>query len=336
VIRLSPGRLAAAGAALLAVVALVLWLTPSDSYVFLPDPAHPVAPLVQVQGGKDPAPSSGIYYVDVFVRKATWLERLFPSLREGATIVPASAVRPPGVSDKARQKEDLRAMARSQEIAAAVALRALGYKVVARPIGVLIDQVVQGAPAAGKLQPTDVVVSVDGRTVRTPAQLRAALARRPPRSLVRLGVRRGRSVVQVELRTVPDPQARRRPVIGVFVDQAADVRLPISVQIDAGEVGGPSAGLAFALDVLEELGRDVDRGRRIAATGEIAFDGTVRSIGGVRQKTIGVRKAGIRVFLVPAGDNAAEARRYADGVRIVPVRNFQQALRALATLPRVQ
>jgi PDZ domain-containing protein len=135
---------------------------------------------------------------------------------------------------------------------------------------------------------------------------------------------------------VADPQDRKRPVIGVFVDQAADVRLPISVKIDAGNVGGPSAGLAFALDVMEELGRDVDRGRRIAATGEIGFDGSVRPIGGVRQKTIGVRKAGIHVFLVPAGDNAAEARRYADGVRIVPVSNFQQALQALATLPRVQ
>jgi PDZ domain-containing protein len=245
-------------------------------------------------------------------------------------------VQPPGVSEKARRKEDLREMARSQEVAAAVALRALGYDVVARPVGVLIDQVVAGAPAAGRLQPTDVVVSVDGRTVRTPAQLRAALARRPPRSLVRLGVRRGSSVVQIRLRTARDPNDRTRPVIGVFVDQAADVHLPISVEIDAGRVGGPSAGLAFALDVMEELGRDVDRGRRIAATGEIGFDGSVRAIGGVRQKTIGVRKAGIRVFLVPAGDNAAEARRYADGVRIVPVRNFQQALRALATLPRVQ
>lgn len=334
-IRLTPGRLAAAGGALLAVVALVLWLTPSDSYIFLPDRAHPVSPLVRVQGGKEPK-EGGVYYVDVFVRKASWFERLFPGLREGASIVPASAVQPPGVSESARQKEDLREMARSQEIAAAVALRALGYKVAARPIGVLVDQVVTGAPAAGRLQPTDVVVSVDGKPVRTPVELRAAIGRRPPRSLVRLGVRRGRSVVQVRLRTVADPQNRKRPVIGVFVDQAADVRLPISVKIDAGNVGGPSAGLAFALDVMEELGRDVDRGRRIAATGEVGLDGSVRPIGGVRQKTIGVRKAGIHVFLVPAGDNAAEARRYADGVRIVPVRNFQQALRALATLPRAQ
>ena len=111
------------------------------------------------------------------------------------------------------------------------------------------------------------------------------------------------------------------------------MRLPINVRINAGDVGGPSAGLAFALDILEQLGRDVDHGRRVAATGEIELDGTVAPIGGVEQKTIGVRKAGIHVFLVPAGENATEARRYAHGVRIVPVQNFQQALRALATLP---
>ena len=108
------------------------------------------------------------------------------------------------------------------------------------------------------------------------------------------------------------------------------------MKINAGSVGGPSAGLAFALDVLEQLGRDVDHGHRIAATGEIGLDGSVQPIGGVKQKTIGVRKTGIRVFLVPAGDNATEARRYADGLRIVPVKNFQQALQALATLQNMQ
>src|SRR5207237_1123441 len=93
--RLTPARLAAAGLLLLAVVALVLWLAPSDSYIFLPDRAHPVAPLVSVPGGKSPRDGGGIYYVDVFVRKASWLERLFPGLREGATIVPASTLPAP-------------------------------------------------------------------------------------------------------------------------------------------------------------------------------------------------------------------------------------------------
>ena len=331
--RLTPARLAAAGLLLLAVVALILWLAPSDSYVFLPDRARPVAPLVSVPGGKAPRDGGGIYYVDVLVRKASWLERLFPSIREGATIVPSSVVQPPGVSEQARHTEDLRAMSRSQEVAAAVALRALGYKVVAHQTGVLVEDVARDAPAAGKLFPTDVIVSVNGRRVTAAKTLRTILASRPVGTSFRIGVRRGGALTQVRVKTIPDPRQAGRPILGIFPGQAAAVRLPINVRIDAGDVGGPSAGLAFALDILEQLGRDVDHGRRVAATGEIELDGTVTPIGGVEQKTIGVRKAGIHVFLVPAGENAAEARRYAHGLRIVPVQNFQQALRALATLP---
>jgi Lon-like protease len=86
--------------------------------------------------------------------------------------------------------------------------------------------------------------------------------------------------------------------------------------------------------VMEELGRDVDKGNRVAVTGSIGLDGSVGEIGGMKQKAIAVARSKADVFLVPSGDNAREARRYADGVRVVPVRTFQQALRALATLPR--
>jgi PDZ domain-containing protein len=105
------------------------------------------------------------------------------------------------------------------------------------------------------------------------------------------------------------------------------------VKIDTGNIGGPSAGLAFALEVMEKLGRDVDRGHKVAATGEIFLDGQVGPIGGVRQKIFGARKAGVDIMLVPAGDNARIARQYAGPVRVIPVKSFRQALHALATLP---
>jgi len=121
--------------------------------------------------------------------------------------------------------------------------------------------------------------------------------------------------------------------VGVLLEPNESIKLPLRVSIDAHGVGGPSAGLAFALDVLQELGRNVDRGHKIAATGEIFLDGRVGPIGGIKQKTIGAREAGVDAFLVPAGQNAADARKYAHGLRIIPVKSFQQALHALATLP---
>jgi Lon-like protease len=330
----TPGRLAAAALLLLGVVVGVLLLAPAgDTYIFLPDEAHPVDPLVVVEGGSSPRGGGGIYYLDVLVRRATLMERLFPSIREGSSLVPEDALNPTGVSDSARRQGNLREMSRSQSIAAAVALRELGYEVDAEPTGALIVTVFPGTPAAGKLQPTDVVVGVDGTRVRTPGDLRQRVSGKRPGTRVRLDVRRGDRRLQVSLGTIEDPREPDRALLGVAIDQDADIRLPISVRIDAGDVGGPSAGLAFALDILEELGRDVDHGLKVAATGEIALDGSVRPIGGAKQKTIGARRARVDVFLVPAGGNATEARRYADGLRIVPVRSFRQALRALATLP---
>ncbi len=330
--RRSPLRLAGLLLFLVAAVAAFLWITPSGSYLFLPDRARPVAPIVQVRGGKNPTDGGGIYLVDVFVRKASLFERLFPGIREGSTLVPGSAIQQPGQSESARRQADLREMSRSQEIAAAVAERAAGYKVVARPTGALIDQVIPGAPASGRLQPTDVIVGVDGRPVRLATDLRRALRSRPVGTRFRLAVHRGSRLLRIPVKTVADPHAGGRPVIGVLVEQSADVHLPVPVRIRSGDIGGPSAGLAFALAVAEKLGRDVDHGQRVAATGEITLDGHVLPIGGVEQKTIGVRRTGIHIFLVPAGDNAREAKKYARGVRIVPVETFQQALRALATI----
>ncbi|MBD0330795.1 MAG: PDZ domain-containing protein [Thermoleophilia bacterium] len=331
----TPGRLVAAGVVLVALAVGLALVTPTDAYIFLPDRAKPVAPLVQVEGAKPERDGGGIYFVDVLVRRATLLERYFPRIREGATIVPADVINPHGESDRDRRRTNLLEMRRSQQIAAAVALRELGYPVPARLTGVLIADVFEGAPASGRLRESDVVVAVDGTAVRRPADLRRLVSRRRPGSPVVLTVRRDGGVRRVRLRTARAPDDARRAIIGVFASQAAEIRLPLRVRIDAGNVGGPSAGLAFALDVLEKLGRDVDRGHKVAVTGEIDLDGDVGPIGGIRQKTIGAKRAGVDVFVVPAGDNAREAERYAGDVRIVPVRSFRQALRALATLPAV-
>jgi PDZ domain-containing protein len=320
-------------AGLVVLTAIVLYLIPSNDYLLLPDTAHPVAPLVTVQGGHDPKGPGGIYFVDVIERKATMFESLFPSIHSGATLVPASEIVPPGVSDRAARQADLRAMTISQKIAAAVALRRLGYKIIAKPTGVIVAALSGSSHAVGKIQPSDLIVAVNGVTTLAVAQLRAQLAKVKPGETVALGIDRGGQRMTVRVQTIVDPHNKKHAIVGFAPAQAVDVKLPLKVRIDAHNVGGPSAGLAFALEVMEELGHNVDRGYRIAVTGQIELNGAVDPIGGVKQKTIGARNAKADVFLVPAGDNAREARRYANGLRIIPVQSFPQALRALATLP---
>jgi PDZ domain-containing protein len=317
--------------ALLLLVAAVLYVAPSGDYILLPENAKPLEPLVQVQGEQPGRDRGGIYYVAVDVRKASLLERALPGLHEGATLIPADEINPAGESDRTRRQEDLRDMAQSQKLAAAVALRQLGYKVQVRQRGVLIEGVAADYPANGKLRPGDVVVAVDGEPVRTVGDLRRLMAQKKPGDEVRLTVRRDGKKSDVTFKTAANPNNAKQAFLGVVIsDDAEVVKLPVDVKIDLGNVGGPSAGLAFALDLVDELGRDVDHGMRVAATGEITLDGSIRPVGGVKQKTIGARRSGMDLFLVP-GENAAEARRYADGLRVVPVDSFQQALRELAT-----
>ena len=327
----TPGRLLALGLVLLAIV-LALALIPSKEYIFLPDRAHAVAPLVTVPGGHPPT-DGGVYFVDVVVRKATLLERLFGGLHSGADLYPASAVNPPGTNDSARQRIDLQDMQRSQEIAAAVALKAAGKKVVLRSTGALIDAVEPGLPAAGKLEPDDVITAIDGKRVTDPRDVYQLMKNRKIGEAVDFTLRRGTQTLVVPVRTVGSPTPPKRAIVGILLEPAIDVHLPVPVRIDAGGVGGPSAGLAFALGVLSELKKGILHGHRVAATGEIFADGSVGPIGAIRQKTIGAREAGADVFLVPAGDNARDARKAAHGLRIVAVKSFPQALHALATLP---
>lgn len=330
----TPFRLAASGLALLAIVFVILWQVQSSDFLLLPDPAHPAAPIVRVEGGHDPRGPGGIYFVDVLEQRASLLDKLFLWTHEGATLVPASQLLPPGTNDQAAHRVDLELMRASQQVAAAVALDALGYRVVSHARGVTFSQTVGASDAAHKLEPGDVITSIDGQSTLTVSQLIARVRKHHIGERVRVGLTRQtkRLEVSVRLTRLTDPV---RPGLGIADPQdLATLEVPLRVEISSGDIGGPSAGLPFALEVAAELGRDVDRGRVVVATGEIHPDGTVSSIGGVKQKTYGARLAHADVFLVPAGDNYREALRYADGLRIIPVRNFQQALRALATLPR--
>jgi Lon-like protease len=315
------------------LVAVVLWAWPTNQYVFAPDRAKPLAQDVQVPGGH-PAGGGDVYYVDAFIRKASLLERLLPFTRpDGSSLVPADNYLPPGISDDQRRHQVIEEMQRSTEIAPAVALRALGRDVRAVATGILVIAVIGGTPAAGELDEGDVILAVDGKPVRTPAALRAAIGSRRPGDRVLLTVRRAEDKLRIRLDTIEDPTHPGRPIVGVQVDQAAKIRLPLKVHIDIGRVGGPSAGLPFALEIARMLGRNVTHGCRVAASGELALDGSVLPVGAMKQKTIGARRTGVDVFLVPAGENARTAQQNAGGLRVEPVESFQQALHILATRP---
>jgi PDZ domain-containing protein len=333
---LSPARLLTAAAIVVVAAVAFAVIHRTDEYLEVPDEAHPLAGLVSVPGGnKESNDGGGIYYVDVLIKRASLLESVVPALRpDGSDVIQREQLVQPGISDKERIKLDLADMKLSQVVASTVALRQLGYKVPIRLGGLRVVAVTSGSHAAGVLEPGDVIVAADGKPVRNRAELRAILEAKDVGDVVRLDYRRAGKRHTAAIKTTSDVTEPKRPIIGVLPIQAFNVRFPFNIRFDLRQVGGPSAGLAFALELLERRGKDVDHGYKVAATGEMQLDGTVTRIGGIKQKTIGARQADVDVFLVPKdGDNAREAKRHAGDLRIIPVENFQQALRALATLP---
>ena len=337
--KITPLRIAGAIAGAVVLTIVILVKIQSGYILLVPDVAHPVAPLVHVVGGKPVKGGGELFFVDVQEQKASEFDLLFQNeLYPHSTKLKVQTLIPPGTNEKQYNQAGLREMATSQKIAGVVAEKRVGLPVVANPNGVLVDLVYGGIPATSKIYPADVIIAANGTPTLTPDALRAAVGKVKPGDIIHLTIRRGAATINEDVKTVADPTDKTLPLIGVQVEQSATIRkLPVKVSIDAGNIGGPSAGLAFTLEVMQQLGANVTHGYKVAATGTMSIDGTVGPIGGVEQKTYGVRDAGAQVFLVPAGDNAKEAKKYAGpNLIIIPVTSIGQALHALAALPKLK
>jgi PDZ domain-containing protein len=335
---------AAAGGALAVLAGITLALlaaaTPSDDFLFLPSPAQPVAPVVKVAGEPpDPPPTGpGFLFTAVTQRRASRLESWVPFVRDDhSELVPARALIPPGGTPEEQQKVERAAMTDSQRTAAAVAERALGRDVKITTRGVRVDDtaVPGGSPArAAGLMSGDVITAVNGTPVKTLAQLRDQLARFKPGNTVTITyTRNGKpGTTRAKLRASPDEPGRA--ILGIGGRDDLDITLAVPVSYSIGDVEGPSAGLAFALEVYSALtGRRLAHGYRIAVTGALEIGGQVDTIGGAEQKAIGAARAGAQLFIVPT-DNVAEARKGAPrSLRVLGVKSFDDAVAQLRALP---
>ena len=321
-------------ALILAGALIWAWKTPSGYFVLWPDKAHPAAAFLQVPGGKTPAAGSGFYFVDVHEIEANKLEELWGRyLVHGASLVPVHELVLPGESQKEQTHQDIQAMDTSQVVAEAVAEHALGKAVAIRHLGALVEEVTPGLPAAkAGVQPGEVITAVNGHKVQSVTDLIHLTAGLHPGdgaafTITHLGT--------VHLTTVRSTDGKNRAIIGVAI--ADDVRIghiPVKVHYSIQGIGGPSAGLAFALEIYDSLsGRHLLHGHRIAATGELDPLGDVIEIGGAEQKALGAIEAGADTFIVPKA-NVAAARKAADGkLRVIGVSTFAQALRVIRGLP---
>jgi PDZ domain-containing protein len=219
-------------------------------------------------------------------------------------------------------------MADSKTTAQVLALRELGFTDLG--VGAEVVEVQADLPAASVLKAGDVIVSVDDKPVANSSDAVAAIRARAAGDTIRMEVKRG-DAQPVVVEAVLAAGEEGRPLLGVRL--STKIELPFEIDIESGRVVGPSAGLAYGLELLDLLTPgELTGGTSVAATGELLSDGTVGPVGGVAQKAVTVRRAGIKVFLVPK-ENEAEARASAGGsLEIRGVGTFDEALQALGSL----
>nr|WP_306270995.1 PDZ domain-containing protein [Ornithinimicrobium sp. HY1793] len=218
-------------------------------------------------------------------------------------------------------------MAQSQQGAAVVALRADGIEV---PEEVKVGQIVKGAPAGETLKVNDQILTVDGEAIDNPEAVRVKLQDHEPGTevpftLLRDGEELALDVPTGESEPDPmDPDAPPRTVVGVFL--ASDFDLPYEVTIDAGNVGGPSAGMMFSLAIYDKITKGpLTGGLNFAGTGTIASDGTVGGIGGIVQKMHAAEDVGVDYFLAPAANCDEVVGRIPGDLDVISIENFTQA-----------
>jgi Lon-like protease len=303
-------------------------------FLVAPGGARPTEPLIEVEGREVFGHEGEVAFATVSLKEATALQALMGWIDPTVDVLDRDMVLRGRTEDENRAA-NLRDMADSKQVAAAVALDRLGFDVVENGTGALIVGVVEATPASQVLRPADVVVAVDGEPIRLKDQLVQAIGSRRPGDRVSLDVEgldgSGQRGVEVEL--VGQPDDPQRPLLGVtLATRDLSYEFPFLVDIDSGRVGGPSAGLSFTLGIMDVLTpTSITGGKRVAATGTIQTSGEVGPVGGVAQKAVAVRRAGIELFLVPRSEYD-EALKYAGDLRVEPVSTLDEALEILATI----
>ena len=325
--------------AVLAVVMLVLNSVHVATYAILPGEAQPLAPMISISGvaisPKPHATKEGFMMVDVSLQQMTALSRIIADFRGANNLIDLSSLVPEGSSFADFDRQSYLEMESSKDAAELNAFTALGWKIPAAPHGALVNDATKSGPGkrAG-IKIADRIVSLNGITTLDSCAAIRVLHDLKPGSTVTAGVEHAKisgagvftyqPVVTVKLTTAKPPKslgvsecAGIRTVakswIGLALSDAVTYKFPAKVTIDTNYIGGPSAGLAMTLALIDQMSSgSLSGGRKMAVTGEIALNGVVGDIGGITQKTEAAIAAGATLFVVPV-NQVGEARRAAHG-----------------------
>lgn len=307
-----------------AALAWVLYFVRVPYFVISPGPAQDVLPLIEVEQQIVYPPNGRLLLTAVNLQQPNVYEALWAWADSTRAVVPEGEILAPGETPQQNVQRSLSEMDTSKIHAAYVALSAYAGYPARRGMGVLVESVLPGTPADGKLFAGDLIRSVNGEPVDSPEELGMLVRTAGAGTPITVRIEAAGETHDVVLRPVR-VRGIDYPVIGV----AGVANFPFPLSIESGSIGGPSAGLMWTLGLADLLTPgDLTGGETIAGTGTIDLDGEVGPIGGIAEKVIAAERAGATIFFAPVLD-VAEARGVADDIVVVPVRTFMDAVRYL-------
>jgi len=323
-----------------------------NEYAITPGNATPVEPLVHVSGLATESHHDAIMLTDVYLEQLTAWEYFTLHFQSHVQFVTASQLLDPGVPSDELAAQGYLEMSDSKQDAEVSAFTTLGWKLKSAPIGALVTAVESRTPAwKAKIKVADRVVSFNGSPVRTTCDVVADLHPLSPGATVNLGIDKAhisaKGVItwaresSLSLKTAKPPSSlapsgcagvsgANSSWLGVSLEDATSYVFPATVSIDTNDIGGPSAGLAMTLCIIDQLSRhSLTGGVKIAATGTIDQYGDVGDVGGVAEKTVAVQRAGAKYFIVPQVEVATARANATPGLTVIGVTSLHQALQAL-------
>ncbi|MFP1626708.1 PDZ domain-containing protein [Streptomyces sp. 5K101] len=301
-------------------------------------------PVLKISGRKTFPTTGHLNMTTVRVTGADYemslVEALYGWLAHDNVVVPHDTLYPDGKTEEQSTQENAEEFSQSQESAKVAALRELKIPVASR---VVVASVVKGSPSEGRLHAGDVIRAVDGTEIKDPGDVAEQVVKHKPGEDVVFTVVPAKAAAAAE-KAGKEPQATRKVTITavkaqddnraiVGIQAGPDHTFPFTIDINLADVGGPSAGLMFALGIVDKLTEeDLTGGKFVAGTGTIDEDGKVGPIGGIEMKLVGARKAGAEFFMTPAGNCASAASDIPDGLTLVKVDTMADATKSLAKI----
>lgn len=329
------------------ILAVFLSTYQLDLYITRPGSAFELSPLVEVDGG-DEDDEGSLSLMTVSMLTATPTLYAYAKFQDGYKIMKPEQVRSPHESDEEYNVRQLKLMSDSQINALQIAFERADLPYEVSNNGVFILHVLDGGAADGVLAPGDRILSIDGNEFESQEEFIEYLAGKKEGDQVELQYERDDRKITNTVALAPLPGTEERIGIGIsFVEDKSIMTTP-KVKIESDEIGGPSAGFMFTLEVLNQLlEEDITKGYDIAGTGTMESDGSVGRIGGIDQKLMAADREDIEIFFAPddetEGDtesNYALAKKTAEKIgtdmKVVPVKTIDDALGYLEGLEEKQ